>query len=586
MIKSRLDIVDVVGEYVRLKQSGQNWKGLCPFHNEKTPSFMVHPTKQIWHCFGCGLGGDIFEFIEKIENIDFPEALEILARRAGVELTRQSTGGLTSNKRTRLFNLLTAASSFYEEQLKTAAVAKQYLVKRGLSEEVVKEFGLGYAPAEWDKLSNYLRQQGFSVEELLAAGISIRSERGPGIYDRFRGRLMFPIRDTQGRVSGFGGRTLDPEASEAKYLNSPQGAVYNKSLLLYNLDKAKDYIRSSGYAVLVEGYMDVIGCWQVGIKNVVATSGTALTFEQIKLLKRYTNEIRLCFDADLAGETAAQRGIDLALSAELEVKVVILSQGKDPDEAAKIDASKLKSDIEQALPLGDYAFKSVLSKVDIKTRQGKKQAANLLLKAIAKLPNPIERDYYLKRLAHELEVDERSLRESLPVSSTTTVPLAATPDFSVRVERPSREKMLSERLMALLVFFGRELWPQLNGLEPVMLTEPEAALYKQVSLQYNDGQEVDFNKLKQEFINEPALSRLIDVLYLRAEHDFAEFTQSQAEKELAQIARELQLNYLKYQLKLLSDAIAAAEQAKQTNQVEDLALRYREITNQIAKLQS
>jgi len=583
-IKSRLDVVDVIGEYVSLKQSGQNWKGLCPFHGEKTPSFMVHREKQIWHCFGCGLGGDIFEFIEKFENVDFPEALEILARKAGVELSREVQPG-ASNKRTRLFQLLSEAVNFYQEQLKSdpGSSARQYLASRGVTAESISSFALGYAPAEWDKLANYLRNKGFSLEELIAAGVALKSERGPGIYDRFRDRLLFPIFDVQDRPVGFGGRTLDPGAREAKYINSSQGPVYNKSTILYNLNLAKEHIRSAGYALLVEGYMDVVGCVQAGIKNVVATSGTALTQEQVKLLKRYCNEIRLCFDADLAGQSASERGIDLALAAELEVKIVALSQGKDPDEAARMNLVKFKQEIEQALPIGEYAFKSVFKKVDVKTREGKKQAAKLLLAAIAKLPDPVERDFYIKRLSRDLDVEEKSLRESLPnprMSNQISAPVA-TPQAS----RPSREQMLSERLIALLIKFGKEFWPQTTGLEPAMLTEPEAELYRQAHLQYTESQRVDFEELKRELNYEPTYNRLIDILGLQAEHEFAEFTAAEATKEFNQVNRELKLNYLKRQLKLLSDAISQAERAQQPGELEELSLRYREVADQLAQLQ-
>ena len=583
-IKSRLDVVDVIGEYVSLKQSGQNWKGLCPFHGEKTPSFMVHREKQIWHCFGCGLGGDIFEFIEKFENVDFPEALEILARKAGVELSREVQPG-ASNKRTRLFQLLSEAVNFYQEQLKSdpGSSARQYLASRGVTAESISSFALGYAPAEWDKLANYLRNKGFSLEELIAAGVVLKSERGPGIYDRFRDRLLFPIFDVQDRPVGFGGRTLDPGAREAKYINSSQGPVYNKSTILYNLNLAKEHIRSAGYALLVEGYMDVVGCVQAGIKNVVATSGTALTQEQVKLLKRYCNEIRLCFDADLAGQSASERGIDLALAAELEVKIVALSQGKDPDEAARMNLVKFKQEIEQALPIGEYAFKSVFKKVDVKTREGKKQAAKLLLAAIAKLPDPVERDFYIKRLSRDLDVEEKSLRESLPnprMSNQISAPVA-TPQAS----RPSREQMLSERLIALLIKFGKEFWPQTTGLEPAMLTEPEAELYRQAHLQYTESQRVDFEELKHELNYEPTYNRLIDILGLQAEHEFADFSAQEAEKEFNQVSRELKLNYLKRQLKLLSDAISQAERAQQPGELEELSLRYREVADQLAQLQ-
>ena len=592
LIKSRLDIVEVVGEYVRLKQSGQNWKGLCPFHGEKTPSFMVHKEKQIWHCFGCGLGGDVFEFIEKIENVDFPEALELLARKAGVELTRAPQDGQTSSQRTRLFHLLEAAAAFYQAQLQTSASAgaKQYLLKRGVTEESINTFSLGYALPEWDKLTNHLRHEGFSIDELVAAGLALKSERGPGVYDRFRDRLMFPISDAQGRIVGFGGRTLEANvkeasatAGQAKYINSPQGPIYNKSLILYNLFQAKEYIRAQGYALLVEGYMDVVGSWQAGVKNVAATSGTALTPEQIKLLKRYTSEIRLAFDADLAGQTASERGIDLALQAELEVKIVRLSQGKDPDEAARAGADGFKTDVERALPVGDYAFDTVLTRVDATTREGKKQAAKLLLAAIAKLPNPVERDFYLKRLAKELDVDERNLRESLPVPRATAAPTLA--EAAPAATRPSREQMLSERLIALLMAFGNEFWSQTAGLEPAMLTEPMAEIYRQASLQYNERQRVDFDELKRELTYEPTINRLIEVLLLRAEHDFADFTPPQAEQELAVVSRALKLNYYKRELKLLSDAIGVAERAHQEPELEELTLRYREVTEQIAQLQ-
>src|SRR3989339_627345 len=513
-IKSRLDVVDVIGEYVSLKQSGQNWKGLCPFHGEKTPSFMVHREKQVWHCFGCGLGGDIFEFIEKFENVDFPEALEILARKAGVELSREVQPG-ASNKRTRLFQLLSEAVNFYQEQLKSdpGSSARQYLASRGVTAESISSFALGYAPAEWDKLANYLRNKGFSLEELIAAGVALKSERGPGIYDRFRDRLLFPIFDVQDRAVGFGGRTLDPNAKEAKYINSPQTAIYNKSFVLYNLNQAKSFIKDCGYAVVVEGYMDVISSWQAGIKNIVAVSGTALVSET-----NYSKE-----------------------------------EGR--------------------------GFK----KVDVKTREGKKQAAKFLLAAIAKLPDPVERDFYIKRLARDLDVEEKSLRESLPnprMSNQISAPVA-TPQAS----RPSREQMLSERLIALLIKFGKEFWPQTTGLEPAMLTEPEAELYRQAHLQYTESQRVDFEELKRELNYEPTYNRLIDILGLQAEHEFADFSAQEAEKEFNQVSRELKLNYLKRQLKLLSDAISQAERAQQPGELEELSLRYREVADQLAQLQ-
>ncbi len=586
LIKSRLDIVDVVGEYVRLKQSGQNWKGLCPFHGEKTPSFMVHREKQIWHCFGCGEGGDAFSFVQRIENIEFPEALEMLARKAGVELTRAGRDEAGANQRVRLFRILEAAAKFYERELKEgkgASKAQAYVRERGITEEAQAAFRIGYAPADWDRLTVALKNKGVSLEELTAAGVTQPSDRGG--YDRFRDRLMFPITDVQGRVVGFGGRTLDPQAKEAlagqaKYINSPQGPAYNKSLIVYNLDRAKTAIKEAGYAVLVEGYMDVVGCWQAGIRNVAATSGTALTPEQVKLLKRYAPEVRLAFDADLAGSSATERGIDQALSAELEVKVIRLPQGKDPDDAARADAEGLKRAIQEALPIGEHTLRRVLAGADLSASQGVKAASDAILKSIGRLPNVVERDYYLKQAARELKVNENSLRERLAKLAVHPAAFAAEPE-TPRV-RKSREEMQTERLLVLVLAQPDQL-PGL-GLSAELLPEgPAQDLYTQLMLQYTEAHRLDPEALQRELARNPETQHLFDALTLAAT-DAAHEGAQEAARELASIVRDIKIRHLKAQLKQLQDAIRAAEAAGMADHT-TLLERFADVSGQLSSLE-
>ncbi|MBI5733807.1 MAG: DNA primase [Candidatus Kerfeldbacteria bacterium] len=585
-IKSRLDVVEVIGEYVRLKQAGQNWKGLCPFHQEKTPSFVVSKERQMWYCFGCNSGGDIFEFIERLEGLEFPEVLEMLARRAQVTLDK--TPGGEPNQRLRLLNLLEQAQKFYNEQLAGSAPAqavRDYLVQRQITADSLKTFGLGYAPAEWDKLSNYLRSQKFSVAELVAAGVAVKSERGPGVYDRFRERLMFPITDVQGRVVGFGGRVLDKEAKEAKYINSPQGPVYNKSLIVYNLDRAKAYIKEAGFAVLVEGYMDVIGSWQAGVRNVAATSGTALTLEQIKLIKRYTSEVRVAFDADLAGKSAAERGIDLALTAEMEVKVIALPFGKDPDECAKQDQVAWQTAVTQALPIVDHAFMTVLKQVDASTREGKKTAAASLLRAIAKLPDPVEQDYYLKKLAQEIGVDELALRQRFGAqASSFKKESIVTPAVPVVVDR---QRLIAERLLALLLRYTDGLSGIMTDLPAEMLGAPELSeLYRRWLIYYNKVQDFEIDEFRQELQVEAEMLRLLDVLSLRVEGDLADLPEDEAVKEGQVLLQQIKQNYFSQELKQLSAAIREAEKQGSAAELQSLLARFNEISQQLSSLQS
>ncbi len=585
-IKSQLDIVDVIGEYVRLKQSGQNFKGLCPFHHEKTPSFMAHREKQIWHCFGCGLGGDIFEFIEKMENVDFPEALEILARKANIEIKPQDFK--ESGKRTRFLELVAAADDYWHEQLlksPSAQTARDYLKKRGIDIDIAKTFHLGYAPDNWEALVKYLKTKNYTTEEMLLVGLITKNTKGT-FYDKFRDRIMFPIADIHRRTIGFGGRMIKIETNEPKYMNSPQCPVYNKSLVLYNLDKAKSYIKETGYALLVEGYMDVIGCWQAGITNVVSTSGTALTREQVKLLKRYTKELRLAFDADLAGQSASERGIDIALQAEMEVKVISLPAGEDPDTWARKESTQFKQMIKEAKPIGDYTMDTILKAVDINTREGKKQAAQKILQAIAKLSDPVEKDYYLKQASQKFGIDDRSLRERFASFTKPTPTYGEVDRIEVSITSTiDRQQLLSERLLSIILYLpdhleyvGKKLAPEV--LHPMELVD----LYRRTLVFYTERKQLDLDAFKQELASEADLIKLVESLWLRAEQEFSGREEDELSQELSILLDSLQHLYLTRQLKVVSGQIKQAESdGNQQNLVQFLE-KFNDLSQALAKL--
>lgn len=352
-IKDRLDVVDIVGDYVRLTKRGSSYKGLCPFHQEKTPSFNVSQERQTWHCFGCGKGGDIFTFVMEKEGLDFKEALEVLAKRAGIDLENK---GFKSNKPS-LLDVMETACSIYSRNLagNSGAYARSYLSRRNLRESDWKLFEIGWAPPSWDYLLREFQRLSIDPKEALKCGLVVQGDRG--LYDRFRGRVIFPIRDISGRLVAFGGRILDGEG--AKYLNSPETDLYSKSKTLYLMDKTKFSIREKGQVIIVEGYMDAISLYLHGFTQVAATLGTALTEEQASIIKRLCRRVYICYDSDQAGQEAAMRGMYLLQNAGLSVKVVSLVQGKDPDELLGTPGGdhEFKRSLDEALPLVDHHIK-------------------------------------------------------------------------------------------------------------------------------------------------------------------------------------------------------------------------------------
>jgi DNA primase len=432
-IKDRLDIVEVIQTYVPLKKAGRNYKGLCPFHAEKTPSFVVFPDTGTWHCFGaCGTGGDVFTFIAKQENLDFGEALRVLAQRAGVELEPRSPQAAEAEQRLALLREINQAAAVYFHHLLSssdeARRARNYLDGRGLNLETLDRFQVGYALDQWDGLLRYLTGKGYRLSDIAEAGLLIEREDKGGYYDRFRARVVFPIRDHRGRTIGFGGRVLDDGVP--KYLNSPETPLFDKGSVLFGLDVARQGIRVTGKAVIVEGYMDVLMAHQCGINNVVAQMGTALTEQQLRRLKRYSQCLILALDSDLAGDRATLRGLDVArevMNREIvpvptprglirfedrlaaDIRIVSLPAGRDPDEVIRESPTRWAQLIAGAKPVMDYYFEAFTADLDLLTAQGKSEAVRRLGPLLVELGDRVQRTHYLQHLARMVQMDERTL---------------------------------------------------------------------------------------------------------------------------------------------------------------------------------
>ncbi len=580
-IKEKLDIVDVISGYVSLTKAGRNFKGLCPFHSEKTPSFIVFPDGQSWHCFGaCSTGGDVFTFVMKRENLSFPEALRLLAERAGVVLQPRSEAQeeqVRLEDRLRLINAA-AAERFHELlQAPDAAPARQYLQRRGISEQTQKEFLLGYARDSWQDLGPYLSARGHAWSDLVAAGLVIERERGDGYYDRFRGRIMFPIHDLRGRVIGFGGRVLDQ--SEPKYMNSPQSPIFDKSHTLYAAHQARDAARERGFVVVVEGYMDALMAHQHGRKNVVASLGTALTEEQVRLIKRLSKNLILALDPDAAGNQATLRGMEVAAEVmdrqavpvvtaqgwiryedqlDADIRVTSLPDGMDPDEVIRQDVARWDELVQQALPVVEYYLRAVVGQRSIETAKDKAEAAEAVLPLIREIASPVERAHYLQQLARLLRVDERTLQQQ---AGARKRPRPTT--LAKRRGRDSGQPGLTfgiEKYILLLLLQRGTLLDSMNEALQGMNLEPlsgqdfagagERAIFEVIAGHLARHERLDVDQLLREA--EPSLRQGIEELLLLVENGGAALAEQVEvgasrcalrlrEERLRRRARELQL---------------------------------------------
>ncbi|MDP3731061.1 MAG: DNA primase [bacterium] len=422
-VKEKVDIVDLISGYLKLQKSGVNYKANCPFHNEKTPSFTVSSERQFWHCFGCSRGGDHFTFVQEIEGVDFPEALRILARRAGIELEQFDRS--FQNDKTRLLDISALAVKFFQKQLwesNSGQKALAYLKNRGLKEETVNEHKLGFAPDSWQSFIDFLKSRNFRDQEIFDAGLSVRRENSSGYYDRFRSRIMFPVFDLNGQAVGFTGRIfethLEPaegRESGAKYINTPQTLIYDKSKILYGLNAARMHIRSQDRCLLMEGNMDVIMSHQAGVLNAIASSGTALTDQHLKTIGRYTRNLDLCFDQDSAGQHATDRGISLAFQHDFNLGVVVMTDQdcKDPADFVQKYGEKWQEKAKDAQSIFNFYIETACRQFDPATANGKKAIAQKVLPLIKKIVSPVERSHWIGELALRIQTKEDDLNKEM-----------------------------------------------------------------------------------------------------------------------------------------------------------------------------
>jgi DNA primase len=446
-VKQQADIVRVVGEYVRLKKSGQNFSGLCPFHSEKTPSFAVHPVKQIYHCFGCGVGGDVFKFVMEMEKIPFPEAIRVVAEKCGIAVPRARERTPEERKenqqRTSLVEMHREAAAFFAQQLNgtpEGRAAKAYLLDRGLDSEAAARFGIGFAPSGGEALLRALKQK-YPDNVLEASGLFSRDQSSGRLYDRFRRRVMFPIANESGKIVAFGGRALGDDLP--KYLNSPETPIYSKSNVLYHLDRAKESLRQRDFAVLVEGYMDAIAVARAGISNVVASCGTSLTEPQVKLLSRFTRRVLVNYDPDTAGQAATERSLTILLEQGAEVRVLALPGGKDPDSFIRTEgAASYTKLLNEAPPYVDYLI-SRARKMDLTTAEGKLRAVNFLLPYVQRIPDRLLRSEWATRIAQQLHIEEPVLRESMrKAANDRRSEVKARPELVGRAGKPAERRLV------------------------------------------------------------------------------------------------------------------------------------------------
>lgn len=418
-IKEANDIVDVISESVRLKKSGRSFSGLCPFHNEKSPSFSVSQEKQIYKCFGCGESGNVITFVMKNKHMPFMDAIKFLADRSNIVLQEEARVNPTARKKELLYKVNVEAGRFFYSNLRANKIAKEYFLNRGIREETIKKFGLGYAKDSWNNLLFHLRKLGYKDEILLEAGLVLTSEKTGNNYDRFRNRVMFPVFDYRGKVIGFGGRVLDD--SKPKYLNSPETLVFQKGTNLYGLNFAIKSNMQERYFIMVEGYMDLITLHQYGITNVVASLGTALTENQARLLKRYADKVIISYDADVAGQTATMRGLEILKNAGFDVRVLSIPQGKDPDEYVRSNGKeafiKLINDAEG---LVDYRIKKAGENINFKDSNDLIRYGKKVTEILAQV-NPIEKDIYIKKISENTGIREQALYDLLSKEMTKNI---------------------------------------------------------------------------------------------------------------------------------------------------------------------
>lgn len=577
-VKNRLDIVEVVSGYIPLKQAGSNWKGLSPFKAEKTPSFMVSSDKGIWHDFSSGQGGDVFSFVMLVEGIEFREALEMLAKKAGVTLTPRSPGSQKQGEtKSRLYEALELAMKYYHLTLSKNPEALQYFREtRKLKPATIKTYRLGYSPDTWEALSTYLLHKGFSQQELQDAGLARQKAGRDTVYDLFRGRVMFPIFDSQGRVVGFSARILNDDGESAKYINTPDSAVYHKSTALYGLTQAKAAVRSQDEVIVVEGNMDVVGLANAGQHNVVAASGTALTLDQLRILSRLTKNIKLCFDQDEAGIKATQRALELAADLDIKLMVISYTGAKDPDELITRDPKAWRQALKSAQYAPDYIFHQAKEKYDTKTALGKRQFAAFVLPSIASIHDDIEKQHYTKQLAQTLDVPESTLQKKLDAGLERKPVTIVSPDSDVPVAKQKRQLTRAEKIERITLELMLARMPARDALHDVDY-DNLSDLHKPIFEALRDNPKANTIRLAKLL---PKFSDYVKILSLRGEHVYSAESEHDARLEaFTQIHRLTKIVQEKTK-RQLTKAIAEAEAKGDRDEVKKLLLSYQALLNE------
>ena len=578
-IKQKLDIVDVINSYVGLKKSGRNYKALCPFHGEKTPSFMVSQELQIYKCFGCGAAGDIFNFVEAIEGVDFPRALEILADRAGVKLVKSEAYDAQSQIKKQIYEINELATQFYQYVLfkqKAGKKALTYLKKeRKLTEETIKEFRIGYAPDSWDTLYKYLLSKKIKLEDMANAGVIVKRAEGGGYIDKFRGRIVFPLIGVEEKVIGFTGRTLF--ARDPKYLNTGDSPVFHKSFFLYGLNKNRVALKKEG-AIFVEGQMDLISAFQTGIYNVICVSGTALTDSQLVILSRYTQDITFCFDSDFAGVEASYRAIEMAEKRNFNVKVVVLPEPyKDIDELIKADESAAKKLLKNAVPVYDYFLVTSLKKQNKETALGKKAIMEELVPVFSKITNQVLLDHYAKEMAKELNLSEEtvfSMLKKTPQEREEELENMGVEE-SVQIKRQQADAYFVSLLLKTPIKLAKEFSKKLKKED--FASSELSDIFEEVS-DYIAKRKTSINikSLISKFNEEKG--KMVSELYLWDLEGKDEEDEKLIAKELQDMVDRIGKDSLKRQLKSLSEEIKIAETRKEEEEVERLTKRFEKLS--------
>lgn len=600
-VKDRLDIVEVVGGYVKLTNAGANMRGLCPFHREKTPSFMVSREKQIFHCFGCGKGGDIITFVQEIEGMEFKEALRLLSERAGLDYRKyQTTAGskeIPDNKET-LRRLLEATTVYYQKQLESseARSAKKYLADRALTGNSVQVFRLGYAPRSNGNgypsaLFDHLKGLGFTPEAIVASGSVYKKDGQSAYVDRFRERIIFPIGDSLGRIVGFSARLLPgSDSPQGKYINTPGTILYDKGSLFYGFHLAKQAIRENAEVIMLEGNLDVILSHQAGIRQAVATCGTALGKKQLSFLRRYTQKLTLAFDADMAGVKATKRAAELAWEDDFDVKVIPIKAGKDVADIVKENPEKWLKMVKRKKSLAGYFF-NLAFKDRVLSLDQKKALADRILKLLGSIPSQVEQSYYVKRLSEEVQVPESHLWESINKNKNRnkTYPNKEKPAKASSEEKRGREFLLEERLIGLIYNYPKLYFKYHGRFERIVMSNPENEnMYKVLAGRLSKLTKEERNKFKSADFNFESrdLQLKISEIALSVDKDMGDDpdeNRDKAEEELLICLKALGKEFLKTQRFQLLQEIKESQKNNNASQLESLMKRLQEISREIAK---